>query len=90
MALHNELTDVRSINCPELSAYNVEAQEWFTFSAFLKPGHQQIIIYDPKVDRAFCKDFVTKLNMRDFIYPEYPIHLKKMAALQVPSVWEQW
>lgn len=39
MALHNELTDVRTVNCPELSAYNVEVQEWFSYCAFLTPGH---------------------------------------------------
>lgn len=62
MANHNELTDVRTINLPDLSAYNVEAQEWFTFADFMKPGYHQVIIYDPKLDRAFCKDFVVKLN----------------------------
>ena len=39
MALHNELTDVRTINRPEVSAYNVEKREWFTFSGFFTPGY---------------------------------------------------
>lgn len=28
--------------------------------------------------------------MRDFIYPEYPIHLKAMAAAKLPCVWDPW
>jgi hypothetical protein len=42
------------------------------------------------MDRAFCKDFVTKLNYRDFLYPEYPLHLAEMAALKLPNVWDTW
>lgn len=75
MALHNELTDVRAINRPDVAAYNVEAKEWFTFAAFLPPGYHQVLIYDPKIDRAYAQDFVAKLNLRDFVYPEYPIAL---------------
>lgn len=74
MSSHNELTDVRSINLPDLAAYNIEAQDWYTFGGFMKPGYHQAIIYDPRLDRAYCKDFVIKLNQRDFVYPEYPIH----------------
>lgn len=47
MALRNELTDVRVINRPDLSAYNVEAEHWYTFAGFIKPGYHQFIIYDP-------------------------------------------
>ena len=76
MANYNELTDVRAINMPEVASYNVHCQDWYTFGAFLPPGYHQVLIYDPKIDRAFCKEFVAKLNQRDFVYPEYPIHLE--------------
>lgn len=62
MTLRNELTDVRVINRPDYSAYNVEAEDWFSYATFLKPGYHQFIIYDPALDRAFCQDFVAKLN----------------------------
>ena len=39
MANHNELTDVRAINMPEVSSYNVACQDWYTFGAFLSPGY---------------------------------------------------
>lgn len=72
MAHHNELTDVRLINMPVVSEPNVSAKEWYTFAEFLQPGYHQILIYDPKTERAYCKEFVAKLNERDFVYPEYP------------------
>ena len=39
MVLHNEIYDVYTINMPEISAYNLEKQDWFTFAGFLKPGY---------------------------------------------------
>lgn len=62
MALRNELTDVRVINMPNLEAPHVENEMWYTFAGFFKPGYHQFIIYDPLQDRAFCNDFVAKLN----------------------------
>lgn len=90
LLLRNELTDVRAINRPDLSSPFVEQQEWYTFAGFFKPGYHQFIIYDPKVDRAFCQDFIAKLNQRDFVYPEYPLHLEFHLSLKIPSVWKQW
>jgi hypothetical protein len=72
MALNNEIYETCAINMPKLSAYNLENQEWFTFAGFYPPGYHQFLIYDPKLERAYCKDFVLKLNQRDFAYPEYP------------------
>lgn len=90
MALHNELLDINPVNPPEVSAYNVEAEHWFTFGGFVKPGYHQIIIYDPLLDRGFCGDFVCKPNERAFVYPEYPIHLETFVDEQLPSVWKPW
>ena len=73
MALYNEVYSVKRINMPDLSAYNLEKQEWFTFAGIFPPGLHQCLIYDPKTERAFYKDFVTGLNERDFVYPEYPV-----------------
>jgi hypothetical protein len=35
MVLNNEVYDVYAINMPELSAYNLEKQDWFTFAGFM-------------------------------------------------------
>lgn len=86
----NELTDVGTVNFPRLDDYNIERQEWFTFAGFFRPGYHQVLIYDPKYERAFCKDIIVKQNMRDFIYPEYPIPLVKVAAKVVPDMWRTW
>ena len=71
-AYHNELTDVRTINVPTFSDANISAREFYTFADFLDPGYHQILIYDPKVERAFCKEFVAKLNQRDFVILNIP------------------
>jgi hypothetical protein len=31
------------------------------------------MIYDPVIERAFVKDFVINLNLREDIYPEFPL-----------------
>ena len=40
------------------------------------------------LDRGFCVDFVSKPNARDFVYPEYPIHLETFVDEQLPNVWK--
>ena len=87
MVYHNELTDVRSINIPPINEYNVGNQQWFTFADFIEPGYHQLVIYDPKIDRAFCKEFVAKLNQRDFVYPEYPRWLDEFVDDEIPNIW---
>ena len=31
------------------------------------------MIFDPKLERAFCKDFMVGLNTRSDLFPEYPM-----------------
>ena len=75
---------------PDISAYNIEQQEWFTFADYLPSGYHQCLIYDPLLERAFCKDFVLKLNQRDFVYPEYPIHHDVGPTKIIPNMWIKW
>ena len=56
----------------------------------MQPGYHQFLIYDPKLERAFCKDFVTKLNQRDFVYPEYPLAYNDGPAMATPNMWKHW
>ncbi len=49
-----------------------------------------MLIYDPKLERAFCKDFILKLNQRDFVYPEYPIDHGDEPLKAIPNMWKQW
>ena len=90
MVLHNEIYDVFTINMPDISAYNLEKQDWFTFAGFFKPGYHQFLIYDPKLERAFCKDFIIKLNTRDFVYPEYPLDHGDGPLKVIPNMWKPW
>lgn len=90
MALNNELADVRAINIPNLKSKVVERQDWYTFADFLPSGYHQILIYDPLLERAFAKDFVIKLNQRDFVYPEYPLPQTENTGKQIQDMWRNW
>ena len=64
--------DVRSINIPDLAESQTNV-DMYIYADFLKPGYHQLLIYDPALERAFCKDFVLNLNLREDVYPEYPL-----------------
>jgi len=44
----------------------------YVFAAMLEPGYHQFIIYDPEVERAFCKEFILDINHGQIFYPELP------------------
>lgn len=57
---------------------------------FLKPGHHTFLIYDPVNKRAFCQDFIVKLNTLEF-FPEYPNMTNNLKpAKPKQNVWRQW
>lgn len=60
------------------------------FAGFFPPGYHQCLIYDPLIERAFCKDFVVQLNRRDFVYPEYPLPQVGYVEKIVPNMWADW
>ncbi len=39
VSLNNEVNDIKVINMPDISAYNIEQQEWFTFADYLPSGY---------------------------------------------------
>ena len=100
--------DIKSINLPDLSFTPTKEKEFsdddvFVYATFAKPGLHQLLIYDPQVHRAFCKDFMVNLNLREDVFPEYPIieglHIRKgiknvfelwkdETEIQVSSAWE--
>lgn len=87
----NELTDVLTINKPNLLDYNVEVRDFFCYAGYLTPGYHQFIIYDPRQERAFCQDMVVGLNhvSRDF-YPELPLVHGIAINKIVPNMWRLW
>ena len=48
-----------------------------------------MLIYDPLLEKAFCKDFVVGLNQKDH-YPEYPRPLGFKVHKTIPNVWRNW
>lgn len=89
MVNNNEILDVHTINIPDLTAYNIDRQDVFVFAGLLPPGYHQFLIYDPQLERAFCKDVVIKLSDRDF-FPEYPTTSGAAFQKIVPNMWRQW
>ena len=70
--------DIKSINIPDLSFIPTkeipnQITEIYIFAQFLIPGYHKILIYDPETQRAYCKDFTVDLNLREDLYPEYPV-----------------
>lgn len=84
--------DVKSINLPDLDAKYVFQNECenYIYAAYLKPGYHQLLIYDPAMDRIFCKDFVVDLNTREDIYPEFPILEGMQIKKRVKWIWRAW
>ena len=64
--------DVKTINIPDLQKTRLD-QNVYVYAQYLKPGYHQFLIYDPQENKAFCKDFIVYQNLREDIYPEYPI-----------------
>lgn len=38
----------------------------------------------------YCKDFIVGHNMRDFVYPEYPLPQGDLVQKMVPNMWRKW
>ena len=72
--LKNEVVDLHCINMPKsIPDWKIHYDEWddpipelecssFVFTQILPPGLHKILIYCPKSDRAFCKEFILDLN----------------------------
>ena len=70
--LQNELMDVHSINMPNFKR-SQNNKDWFVYTCLLNPGYHKLLIYDPKMEMAFVKDFVVNLNLKEGLFPEYPV-----------------
>ena len=56
----------------------------------MKPGYHQLLIYDPALERAFCHDFIVNLNMKEDVFPEFPILETTEAPEKIEWVWKNW
>jgi len=86
---NNELMDVKSINPPDWKQ-NLGKADIFIYAGFLKAGYHRLLIYDPLLGRAFCKDFVVNLNLREGVYPEYPVMEGHKTMKLLRNVWKPW
>jgi len=85
----NELMDVRSINMPNLED-GPDNLDIYVYAGYFKPGYHQFLIYDPVLEKGFCKDIVLNLNLREDIFPEYPILEGAKIIRKVRNVWKPW
>jgi len=66
----------------------------FIYSAYLDPGPQKFLIYDPHTERVFCKTFIIDLNKK-CLHPELPRPLqfdgkKFKKNVAQGNVWHKW
>ena len=91
---NSELDEARKINYqPVLSEGGLEEAEStgiFMFAATVKPGLQQFVIYDPKSERAFCREIVIDLNNKFIECPELPVCIENDNLNQTQNVWIPW
>ena len=81
--------DIKSINIPDMGVKDSRT-DVYVYADFLKPGYHQVLIYDPAQERAFCKDFIVNLNLREDIYPEYPIPEGLAMKKRIKWIWRHW
>ena len=86
--MSNELTDAKNINMPDFTK-DLSDKDWFIYAGYLKPGYHKLLIYDPSIERAFCKDFMVNLNLREDIFPEFP-KIDQEISKKAPNVWRPW
>ena len=48
------------------------------------------MIYDPDKNKLFCKDFMVGLNLREDIFPEYPIVDGSNIKKSIRNMFEKW
>ena len=87
---NNELMDIKSINMPDFKQEEAKNLDVYVYAGYLKPGYHQLQIYDPGLEKAFCKDFVLNLNLREDIYPEFPVLEGTVQIRKVHNVWKPW
>ena len=61
----------------------------FIYAALLPPGHHSFLIYDPELDRAFCKELVIDANSQDF-YSDMPNSLIPKRYLAKKTKQDVW
>ena len=83
----NELMDILCINNPDLCA-DLANSDCYVYAEFLKPGYHQLLIFDPLFERAYCKDFMVNINMREDLFPEFPIINGTNIKQRVKNVFE--
>ena len=49
--------DIKTINIPDLDKARQNGNI-YVYAEYLKPGYHQLLIYDPLIEKAFCKDFI--------------------------------
>lgn len=87
--LKNELMDIKTINIPDLNK-SQETSDIYIYAKYLCPGYHQLLIYDPLIQKAFCRDMIVNLNLREDIYPEYPIIEGMKMRRGIKNVFEAW
>lgn len=89
----SELAEAKKINYqPTLANKQLSLEDSrgiFVYAANLKPGLHKFVIWDPKVEKAYVKEFVLDLNNEMIACPEYP-NIIPPVSTQTKNVWTPW
>ena len=81
--------DIKNINIPNFE-HDLKGNDYFCYAAYLKPGYHQLLIYDPKLEKVFCKDFIVNINQKEDIFPEFPDKEGVPQPKRIANVWRNW
>ena len=70
---NNLIWDTHIVNQPSCLKQRDMGQDAkvYAYACFLPAGQHQLLIYDPKTNRAYCKDIVVDLGTKEF-YADLP------------------
>lgn len=93
----NSIMDLHTVNQP-LSVADEHAEpepaNWqnYVFAGFMEPGFHQIIIYDPLLEKAYCKEFLVDFRNLQEHYPEIPRAIADSDSdrSKLPNVFAKW
>ena len=81
--------DIRTVNIPSLKIdEDQNPMEVHVYAGYLKPGYHQLLIYDPSMGKAYYKDFIINLNLREDLYPEYPTIQGRKIKQRIRNVFQ--
>lgn len=92
----NQLHQTHSVNVPNCvsdskSFMEPDGSSHYVFACMAEAGYHQIIIYDPLLNKAFCKEFIVEHTDQWMLFPELPKMIEVVKPEKpLPPVFHKW